>query len=94
MCAGVGFGAVAVKSKKVTDEMLITAARALAHSVKQEFLDSGRLYPDIQDLRSISITIAREVAKKAVGSGIAEIIPKVRNFPAHIISRIWSYDEL
>ena len=73
--------------------MLITAARALAHSVKQEFLDIGRLYPDIQDLRSISITIAREVAKKAVGSEVAEI-RKIRNFPAHIISRIWSYDEL
>lgn len=90
-CLGVGFGAVAVKAKKVTDDMLITAARTLAHSVKQEDLDMGRLYPNVQDLRSISITIAREVAKKAVGSNVAEL--RVRSFPVHIISRIWNYEE-
>jgi len=88
---GVGFGSVAVKARKVTDDMLITAARTLARAVKQEDLDAGRLYPDVQDLRSISITISREVAKKAVGSNVAELTG-IKMFPVHIISRIWNYE--
>ena len=82
---------MAVQAKKVTDEMLLTAARTLAGSVKQESLDMGQLYPDVRDLRSISITIAREVAKKAVGSGVSEM-KSVRSYPAHIIGRIWNWD--
>jgi len=82
---------VAVKAKKVTDQMLITAAKALANSVPKEDLDMGRLYPDVSDLRKISITISREVAKKAVNSGVAEVA-KVVNYPAYIIQRIWNYD--
>lgn len=69
--------------------MLMVAAKTLANYVKQDLLDVGRLYPDISELRSISVSIAREVAKKAQNMRITDIT--VKFIPAHVIGKIWNY---
>ena len=55
--AGVGFGSVMSKSKTVTDEMFLAAARALADVVTPEQIDRGQLYPEPKDLRKVAATV-------------------------------------
>ncbi|CAD7700714.1 unnamed protein product [Ostreobium quekettii] len=87
---GVGFGAVNVKATKVTDEMLVAAAKALAKSVFPEELERGQIYPEIQDLRKICVKIAAEVGKCAMEQGVARLDRKPFNMAAHMLSRMWT----
>ena len=54
---GVGFGSVMIKAKTVTDDMFIAAARGLADCVSKEQIAKGNIYPEINNLRSISATV-------------------------------------
>lgn len=69
---GVGLGAVAVKAKYIPDEFLIEAAKALAEFVSPDEIKTGKLYPNLKDLRKISLTIATRVANMAFKMGIAQ----------------------
>jgi len=70
---GVGLGAIVSKARYVTDEMFLTAARALARQVSDEDLSMGRLYPSLKRVREVSIAIAESVADVAFKSGLAQI---------------------
>lgn len=85
---GLGFGAVAVKASKVNDEMLLAAAKELAGKVTREELDQGRLFPEVKDLRQISVGVAREVAKAAVRSGAAIPERPIKNYAALVIGKL------
>eukprot|EP00210_Caulerpa_lentillifera_P006311 g6028.t1 len=85
---GVGFGAVAIKATKVNDEMLITAAKQLASTVTNEDLEQGRLYPAIKNLRTISVSIANEVAKTAVATGAAKPEKPLKTSTSLILSKV------
>lgn len=69
---GVGLGAVACGSRKVTDEMFFTAAKTLAHMVTEEELHSGTIYPDLRNIRQISLAIASAVCRLAWDQGLAK----------------------
>ena len=73
---GVGLGALAAKSRKVTDTMFTVAAETLAGNVAQEDLDALSLYPKLSRLREISREIAIAVALEAVEEKIADPISK------------------
>ncbi|CAL5222208.1 g4539 [Coccomyxa viridis] len=85
---GVGFGAVMSKSKKVTDEMFLAAARALADFVTPEQIEQGQLYPEAKDLRKVAATVATAVADEAIKQGVARIKrpADLRGFIEH---RMW-----
>ena len=52
---GVGFGAVLVKSREVTDSMFASAAQRLADYVSPGKIQAGELYPELGELREISL---------------------------------------
>lgn len=58
---GVGFGAVMVKAKTVTDEMFIAAARGLADCVGAEQIEKGNIYPRMEELRNISAAVSADL---------------------------------
>ncbi|GMH45204.1 hypothetical protein BSKO_13161 [Bryopsis sp. KO-2023] len=87
---GVGFGAVQVKAKSVTDEMLVTSAKALASTVPKEDLDQGRIYPEIKDLRRICAKVAAEVGATAIRQGVAQLEKKPLSMGAHMVTRMWT----
>ncbi len=53
--------------------MFLASARALADLVSQDDLDSGKLYPPLAEIRSVSLEIAVAVAEKAHQCGLARV---------------------
>jgi malate dehydrogenase (oxaloacetate-decarboxylating)(NADP+) len=70
---GVGLGAIAVRTRRVTDEMFLAAARALAAQVTPQDLAQGSLYPPLASVRDVSAHIAVSVAEVAFAQGHAGI---------------------
>ncbi len=62
---GVGLAAIAVRAKRITDEMFLAAAQALAEQVSPKDLAQGSLYPPLSQVRDVSAHIAVVVARVA-----------------------------
>ena len=70
---GLGLGAILSKSTRVTDDMVYTAADALAKSLTADEIHKGLIYPRIERVREASIVVAREVMKAARRDGVSEL---------------------
>ncbi len=57
--------------KRVTDELLIVAAKALAALVSDKQISLGCLYPPLTEIRDVSLKIAVAAAQAAAKSGLA-----------------------
>ena len=68
---GIGLGAIAANSKTIPDELFLVAARTLARLVTEENIEKGALYPELSEIRDISLEIAIEVAEKIYDLGLA-----------------------
>jgi malate dehydrogenase (oxaloacetate-decarboxylating)(NADP+) len=69
---GVGLGAIASGTRRVTDEMFMAAARTLASLVTEGDLDQGSLYPALDRIREVSAHIATAVANVAYARGLTD----------------------
>jgi malate dehydrogenase (oxaloacetate-decarboxylating)(NADP+) len=70
---GVGLGVTAVAASRVTDDMFMAAARALAETVTASDLAQGSLYPPLQAIRAASLQVATAVAEVAYRDVLAGI---------------------
>lgn len=86
---GVGFGSVMIKAKTVTDDMFIAAAKGLADYVSKEQIEAGNIYPEINDLRNISATVAAAVANAAYDTGNSNLKQKPKDMLSYIKSKMW-----
>ncbi|MBZ5489213.1 NAD-dependent malic enzyme [Halomonas aquamarina] len=68
---GIGLGVVAANASRVTDEMLMSASRALAREAPIVKEGKGALLPPLSRIREISQSIAFEVAATAQHNGVA-----------------------
>ncbi len=68
---GVGLGAIASKTTRITDAMFMAAARTLAELVTEEDLKQGSLFPALARIREVSAQIGVAVAENAYASGLA-----------------------
>jgi malate dehydrogenase (oxaloacetate-decarboxylating) len=62
---GVGLGSMISMTPKITDQMFIKAAKAVAAMVTTQDLAQGALLPDIKDIRKVSENVAYAVALEA-----------------------------
>lgn len=62
---GVGLAAITCGIRRITDEMFMVAARTLANNVAARDLESGCIYPSLDRIRDVSLTIAVAVAEVA-----------------------------
>jgi len=68
---GLGLGILAVDAERVTDSMLMAAAKALAELSPTIRDRSGGLLPPVDQLRAVSISVASAVARQAQADGVA-----------------------
>ncbi len=69
---GIGLGAIASRAHRITDDMFLAAAHALAGLVSEEDLAGGSVYPRLKEIREVSLTLAEAVAEKAYSLGLAK----------------------
>ncbi|NWN83612.1 MAG: NAD-dependent malic enzyme [Halomonas sp.] len=68
---GIGLGVVAAQARRVTDDMLMAASRALAREAPIVKEGKGALLPPLGKIRELSSAIAFDVAGQAQGEGVA-----------------------
>jgi len=85
---GVGLGAIASGTRLVTNDMFMSAAKALANLVPKSDLDQGSLYPALPRIREVSAHIAAAVAQIAYQHGLAAG-PAPNDLLAHVQSHMY-----
>jgi malate dehydrogenase (oxaloacetate-decarboxylating)(NADP+) len=68
-----GLAIFATEAKRVTDEMFITAAEAVAEQVTPDDFENGLIYPRVKDILKVSINVAVKIAEEIFASGLAGI---------------------
>jgi malate dehydrogenase (oxaloacetate-decarboxylating)(NADP+) len=69
----IGMAIFATQASRVTDEMFIEAARAVADQVPSDLLKQGLLYPLQSNILETEIQTAARVAKLVFDSGLARV---------------------
>jgi malate dehydrogenase (oxaloacetate-decarboxylating)(NADP+) len=69
----VGMAIYATKAKRVTDEMFIEAAQAVADQVTPEQLKLGMLFPPQSNILEVEVQTATRVAKVVFDAGLATV---------------------
>jgi malate dehydrogenase (oxaloacetate-decarboxylating) len=69
---GIGLGAVLSRTRLMTSAMLVAAVQALASAAPVVNGSGAGLLPDVEDVREISVKIARNVIKQAVNDDLAQ----------------------
>jgi malate dehydrogenase (oxaloacetate-decarboxylating)(NADP+) len=84
----VGMAIYATQAKRVTDEMFIESAAAVADQVPPELLKQGLLYPLQANILETEIKTAARVAKLVFDSGLARV-DRPSNMEAFIRSHVY-----
>jgi malate dehydrogenase (oxaloacetate-decarboxylating) len=71
---GIGLGAIAVHATRISDSMLMAAARTLADISPARSNPSGNLLPPVSELRDVSFRVAQAVAVQAQKDGLTKPI--------------------
>ena len=84
-----GLAIFATEASRVTDEMFIVAARAVAEQVSDEDLSIGLIYPPQGQIREASLHVAARVAEHIYDAGLART-ERPDDVDAYVRSRAWS----
>jgi malate dehydrogenase (oxaloacetate-decarboxylating)(NADP+) len=68
-----GMAIYATQAKRVTDEMFVLAARAVADQVTKQQLEEGMLYPPQANLLEVELTTAAKIAELIFARGLARV---------------------
>ncbi len=66
---GIGFAAILGRCERISDEMIIESAFALADYTEQHYLQRGWIFPPINDLREVSMEVTVRVLQTALQDG-------------------------
>jgi malate dehydrogenase (oxaloacetate-decarboxylating)(NADP+) len=83
-----GLAIYATEAKRVTDEMLLTAAEAVAEQVTGEDFENGLIYPHVNDILKVSVNVAEKIAGQIFDSGLAGM-ERPKNIRAFIKSKMY-----
>jgi len=68
-----GLAIFATGAKRVTDDMLITAAEGVAEQVTKKDFENGLIYPKVNDILIVSINVAVKIATYIFDNNIASV---------------------
>jgi malate dehydrogenase (oxaloacetate-decarboxylating)(NADP+) len=83
-----GMAVYATEAARVTEEMFIVAAKAVAEQVTEENLASGLIYPPQSRILEASLHVAERVAAYVFDKGLARV-PRPDDVGALIRSRAY-----
>jgi malate dehydrogenase (oxaloacetate-decarboxylating)(NADP+) len=78
-----GMAVLATESKRVTEEMFIVAAKAVAEQVTQAELDTGLIYPPQSQILDASLRTAAKIAEYIFDNNLARV-KRPKDIEAHI----------
>jgi malate dehydrogenase (oxaloacetate-decarboxylating)(NADP+) len=78
----------ATEAKRVTDDMFLTAAQAIAEQVSEDNLAAGLIYPPRERIFSASLHVAERVATRIFDQGLARV-PRPDDVGALIRSSVY-----
>ena len=84
----VGMAIFATQASRVTDQMFIEAARAVADQVSPDLLKQGLLYPKQENILETEIKTAARVAKLVFDSGLARV-ERPKDYEAFIRQHVY-----
>jgi malate dehydrogenase (oxaloacetate-decarboxylating) len=92
---GLGFAAVIGECARISDDMVLESAYALADYVQAHYLESGLIYPPITDLKNVSLSVAVRVLAKALADGSASRQDLCgENLESYIKTHLWRAEYL
>jgi malate dehydrogenase (oxaloacetate-decarboxylating)(NADP+) len=83
-----GLAVYATEAKRVTDEMFVTAAEAVAGQVTKDDFTNGLIYPHVSDISEVSYNVAIRIAEKIFESGLAGV-GKPKDISSFIKSKMY-----
>ncbi len=86
---GLALGILVAKARRVTDGMIMAAARALAGLSPSRVDKTAPLLPPIGDSRKVALVVSEAVARQAMAEGVATIAD-ANSLPDRIRSYMWS----
>ena len=87
----VGLAIYATRATRVTDEMFVTAAKAVAEQVSQAELDEGLLYPPQTDILQTEVRTAIRVCEVIFDRGLAGV-ERPQDITAFVHSQLYNPD--
>lgn len=78
-----GMAVLATQATRVTEDMFIVAAQAVAELVTEAELDKGLIYPPQNDIRKASLHVAARIAERIFDKGLARV-ERPADIAAHI----------
>jgi len=88
---GLGLGLIVAQATRVTDNMFMLAAKALAACSPARLNPKANLLPPLTQVREISKRVALAVCKEAVAQGLSSLPPHT-DFEALIQDEMWTPD--
>ncbi|MGL2995011.1 NAD-dependent malic enzyme [Flavobacterium sp. TSSA_36] len=68
-----GLAIFATEAKRITDDLLLVAAEAVAEQVKSEDFEKGLIYPNISDILEVSLNVAIKITEEIFDSNLATV---------------------
>lgn len=90
---GMGLGLIAVKATRVTDNMFMVAAKALADASPAKSNPNANLLAPLSAIRKVSLQVAIAVAKEAITANLAAAVPS-QGLEKHILDYMWEPEYL
>jgi malate dehydrogenase (oxaloacetate-decarboxylating) len=84
---GMALGIMSARAKRVSEGMIMAAAKALAELSPTQQDANGALLPPLQSLRSVSMSVAIAVGRQAEAEGLAEV--KGEAFVEALRANVW-----
>ncbi|XP_021198066.3 NADP-dependent malic enzyme [Helicoverpa armigera] len=88
---GVALGVIAANAFRVTDAMFLTAAKTLAKNVTDEDITAGRIYPSVNQMTQISLSIAAEIVSLACDQNLTFLRPKPKDFKEFVAAQTYEF---
>nr|AXY94679.1 NADP-dependent malic enzyme [Habrobracon hebetor] len=86
---GIALGVICAGMKTIPEETFLISANALAQIVTDTDLDSGNLYPPLQDIQKCSIKIAVKVMEYAYRQALATVHPEPEDYEKFIRAQLY-----